>query len=157
MVWFHHEDMPLLLLRYNNVTVSQGFPATSSLVREPAQNGFSCAYQDVILHEVLLGYQEKMTSPVKSTKHRQRNENDFNRYRITYLLRYRQMHCLPDRKRLKSHSKKQDSQQALLELFFVGVFYPVCLLSPLSFEAGLQNDLPRKAYEAIDARCLESA
>ena len=76
MVWFHHEDMPLLLLRYNNVTVSQGFPATSSLVREPAQNGFSCAYQDVILHEVLLGYQEKMTSPVKSTKHRQRNGND---------------------------------------------------------------------------------
>lgn len=65
MVWFHHEEMPLLLLRYNNVTVSQGFPAISSLVREPAQNGFSCAYQDVILHEVLLGLQEKMTSPVK--------------------------------------------------------------------------------------------
>lgn len=65
MVWFHHEEITLLLLRYNNVTVSQGFPATSSLVREPAQNGFSCAYQDVILHEVLLGYQEKMTSPVK--------------------------------------------------------------------------------------------
>lgn len=40
MVWFHHEEMPLLLLRYNNVTVSQGFPATHLLVREPVKTVF---------------------------------------------------------------------------------------------------------------------